>query len=532
MTVARRALLAALGTLPLTRLARGAVATAHRLTILHMNDFHSRHLPVDARALNCTADTAANACYGGAARMATALAAERAAAEADGRTVVLLDAGDQFQGSLFYTVFKGDAELAVMRVLGTEAMAVGNHEFDNGPANLARFVRAAPCPVLSANLDVSDDADLAGTIHPWTILRRGTLAIGVVGLTTTEALTSSSPGPHVRIGDPAAALARAAADCRAAGATLVVALSHLGVAIDVALAGSVPGVAVFVGGHSHTLLSSTEPLAAGPHPTVVEGAAGRALVVQASCFSRYTGRLDLDLSAAGEVLAFGGACRHVGLDTPEHPEVRAVVARFAAPLAEAARRPVGTSAHAYGVEGCRVMECALGDFVADALLASVAGADAALMNAGGIRTGLPEGTLTLGDVSQALPFGNTIATARLRGTDLRAAVAHGLSRLGGGAFPMIAGLRAEWTPLAAPDQRLRRLVLLRPDGTEAEIDPAATYTIVTNNFMRTGGDGYTMLRDGALSAYDNGPDLDFVVVEALAKRSPLAGGTDGRLAVH
>ena len=136
MTLTRRRLLAssltAAGTLPLTRLAHAQPGTPapHRLTILHMNDFHSRHEAVDGRALTCSADHAD--CFGGSARLATAIRAQRAAAEADGRTVLLLDAGDQFQGSLFFTAHRGMAELAVMHEVGTDAMAAGNHEFDMG----------------------------------------------------------------------------------------------------------------------------------------------------------------------------------------------------------------------------------------------------------------------------------------------------------------------------------------------------------------------------------------------------------------
>jgi len=153
------------------------------------------------------------------------------------------------------------------------------------------------------------------------------------------------------------------------------------------------------------------------------------------------------------------------------------------------------------------------------------------MNAGGIRTGLPAGTITGRDIAQALPFGNTVATARITGADLRAAVAHGLSRAGGGGFAMLAGLRVIWDPAAAPEARLISVVLRHADGTEASIDPAATYTLVTNNFVRTGGDGYTMLRDRALSAYDNGSNLDLVLIDALV-RAPHLGGTDGRLATR
>ena len=180
MTLTRRRLLAssfaAAGTLPLSRVAHGQVA--HRITVLHMNDFHSRHEAVDGRAMSCGASRAD--CFGGSARLATAIRAQRAAAEGDGRAVLLLDAGDQFQGSLFFTAHRGMAELAVMHELGTDAMAVGNHEFDMGPAVLGAFAAAARFPVLSANVDASDEPLLAGRLRPYAVLERAGLPVGLV----------------------------------------------------------------------------------------------------------------------------------------------------------------------------------------------------------------------------------------------------------------------------------------------------------------------------------------------------------------
>ena len=523
-TIPRRLFLGALGTLPLARLAEGAAA--HRLTILHMNDFHARHEPVDARALACAPDRPA--CFGGAAHLASAIAAERGAAEADGRQVLLVDAGDQFQGSLFYSAWRGDVELAVMHALGTEAMAVGNHEFDHGPANLARFVRAARFPVLSANTEAESDPDLRGLLQPHVMLDKGGLRIGLVGLTTQATAIGSSPGPHVHFGDPAAALARSAAALRDQGAMLVVALSHLGLDVDMTLAGRVAGLDVLVGGHTHTLLSDSEAGSAGPAHMAIAGSAGRAVVVQAGAYGRYLGRLDIDLGSDGTVLAYGGDCRHVGLALPEEPRVAAIVAHYAAQLEGVRRRVVGQAAAAIGNATCRVGECALGSFIADAMLATVHGAEVALMNAGGIRTGLPAGELTLGDVLTMLPFGNAVATLKLSGADLQAAIANGLARMGAGAFPQVAGVRITWNPLAAPEARLVALEV-GGDAGYAPIDPARMYRVVTNNFLRGGGDGYTMLRDRAVAPYDSGPGLDETVAAAIAAARPFAPRTHGRL---
>lgn len=523
MSIRRRVVLGMALAVPMARVARAAVA--HRLTILHMNDFHSRHEPVDAAALAC--EPGKPGCLGGAAHLATALAQARQAAEADGRGVLLLDAGDQFQGSLFYTAWHGEVELAVMHALGTEAMAVGNHEFDDGSATLARFVRAAGFPVLSANIDASADPDLSGLLRPWTLLDKDGLRIGVVGLTTTETPVGSSPGPHVRFAAPGPALAEAATAARAAGAKFVIALSHLGVDEDRALAGRVPGVDVFVGGHSHTLLSDSEPGAAGPAHQLLANGGGRALVTQAACFGRYVGRLDLDVAADGTLVAWGGDCRHVGLDLPPEPKVGAIVASYATRLDGVRRRIAGRTAAALPNDGCRIGECAFGDFVADAMLGSAHGAQVALMNAGGLRTGLPGGSVTLGDVMGALPFGNTVATLTLSGADLRAALAHGFLRAGKGAFPQVAGMRVGWRRGAA--EPVLSVEVREPDGRFVPLDLARHYLVVTNDFLRRGGDGYAVLRTAAIDPYDAGPPLDETVAAALAAASPLSPRVDGRI---
>jgi len=523
MTLSRRLFLGALGTLPLTRLAHGQAA--HRITILHMNDFHARHEPVDGRALSCQPDKAG--CFGGSPHLATAIATERRAAEGDGRAVLLVDAGDQFQGSLFFTAWKGEVELEVMHAIGTEAMALGNHEFDQGPGTLARFVRGARFPVLSANVEAEDDPDLRGLIRRHVMVEKGGLRIGLVAATTQQTATTSSPGPKVRFADPEPALASAAAAARAEGARLVLALSHLGVEVDRDFAGRVPGIDVFVGGHSHTLLSNTEPGALGPAHQAFRGPAGTAVVLQAAAYGRYLGRLDLDIAADGTVLAYGGDCRHIAPTLPPDPAVGAIVARYAAQLDMVRKRRVGEAPAAIPNATCRVGECALGSFIADAMLATVQGAEIALMNAGGIRTGLPAGELTLGDVLTMLPFGNAVATLRLTGADVQAAIANGLARMGAGAFPQVAGLRITWNPAAAPEARLLALEVATAGGY-APIDPARTYLVVTNNFLRTGGDGYAMLRDRAIDPYDSGPGLDETVADAIANHPTFAPRAEGR----
>ncbi len=254
-------------------------AAAFELTILHSNDVHGRLAPTLPFGSECTpAHKAENKCLGGAARMANAVAAVRA----EGGPVLLLDAGDQFQGTLFYTHYKGQAAVQVMNRLGYDAMAVGNHEFDDGPETLARFAAAAHFPLLAANMDVSADPTLAGKVAPWVVLNAGGEKIGVIGLITEETPSISSTGDHIRFVPLAGALRRAVAELEAEGIDKIVALGHVGYWRNIDLARTVAGADIIVGGHSHTYLLSDDSAAAGPYPTVARSPRSETvLIVQA-----------------------------------------------------------------------------------------------------------------------------------------------------------------------------------------------------------------------------------------------------------
>lgn len=526
MLLSRRFLLAAGLAAPFLRPARAQ--GAHRIRIVHVNDFHSRHEPV-ARATGA-ACRANDPCLGGAARLAGAIAQARQDAAATGRSVVAIDAGDQFMGSLFYTHHRGAAELAVMKAWGCEAMTLGNHEFDNGPEVLARFAAGADFPILAANIDATAEPLLAGRLRPWWETRRGGARIAVVGVITPDTPSLSSPGRNLRFTDPAAAVARAVAEIRATGPATVVVLSHLGIGADRRLAERVAGIDVIAGGHSHTLLSA-EPDAEAPTPLLVDGRDRTVRIVQTGAFGRFLGMLDLDLAADGRIVATGGACAPVGAAFAEDARVAAMVADFARPLEETRRRPVGSLPAALSNADCRRGECALGNLVTEAMLARIPGAEIAVTNGGGLRAGLPGGQVTYGDVLTVLPFGNTIAVMGLRGADVLAALEAGLSQGAGtaGRFPQVAGIRFTWDPTAPPGSRVRGVEVAQGTGF-APLDPARVYRVVTNDFMRRGGDGYLAFRDRALDPYDTGPVLDETVADAIAAGRAVAR-EDGRIAV-
>jgi 5'-nucleotidase len=296
----------------------------------------------------------------------------------------------------------------------------------------------------------------------------------------------------------------------------------------------VPGIAAVVGGHSHTLLSNTDPAARIRYPHPVTTGEGRVIpVVQAGSNNRHLGRLDLDLDAAGAVVAASGDSLPLPLADPGDAAMEALIAELALPLAALRARVIGTAAGHLLHEGCRRDECPLGNVIAEAMLAAArpGGAEVAIQNGGGIRSGIASGPITWGDVLSVLPFSNTLATMRLSGADLRAALEHGLSgaETAAGRFPQIAGLRLTWNPAAPPGARITMLSLVREDGRLEPIDDRRLYGVVTNNFLRAGGDGYAMFRDNAIDPYDQGKGLEDAVEAWLAGRGPVRPGRDGRL---
>lgn len=506
-----------------------AFAGALDLTILHTNDVHGRLAATPPFGSLCTAEhKAENKCLGGAARLAGAISAARA----EGGNVLLLDAGDQFQGTLFYTHYKGQAAAQVMNRLGYDAMAVGNHEFDDGPAALRRFAERIDFPLLAANMDVSAEPRLAGLVAPWTVFELDGERVGIIGLITEETPSISSPGPDVRFSGVAQALKGAVAALREKGIDKIIALGHVGYGRDMELARAIDGIDIIVGGHSHTYLSSEDPAAAGPYPTLVTAPGGQTvLIVQAFQWSRYLGRLDVSFDAAGQVRAWHGAPIRMDNKISEEIDVAALVATLNEPLHEIRNEVIGHSEIVLGNGNCRASECALGNMLADIMLwrTSAEGSEIAIANGGGIRAGLPAGAVTRGDVLQVLPFGNTLATFGLLGSDLLNVLEHGVARPGGGGFLQVAGLRYSWNASRPAGARLGRVAVRNRDGSYAPLDKARLYRVVSNNFLRRGGDGYDVLRDKAHDAYDFGPVLADAAVAYIGQHSPIAPGLEGRI---
>jgi 5'-nucleotidase / UDP-sugar diphosphatase len=514
----------------------------YTLTIIHTNDTHAHLQPITSSNSDCSAaDDAAGKCFGGLARRATVI--QRLRAEAPNS--ILVDAGDQFQGTLFYFKYKGDESKPFLNSMGYQALTLGNHEFDDGPANLGRFLNGLNAPMVSANVDVSKEPALAGLLKPYTVLQAGGEKIGVTGCTTTETRIDSSPGPNVMFNDIASSVAAQVAELQKQSINKIILLCHDGYAEDLALAAKVDGIDVIVGGHSHTYLSNNAPdkdsdKAYGPYPTVVKSPAGNpVLVVQAYAYSKYVGRLDVTFDAQGVPAKWNGKPVLLDASVPPDPKVAAAIADLEAPLLVLRKQVVGKTTVALDgtVASCRFGECTMGDLVADAMLWKMApeGVQIALVDGGSVRAGAPAGDITVGDVLTVLPFGNTIAEFGLRGADLLTALENGVSRAektdnsGTGRFPQVAGLRYVWNPNQPVGTRIVRAEVRAADGSYRAVDPNATYKIAALDFARQGGDDYAVFATKAINPYDFGPTVSDVVIEYLAKYSPITIAAEGRI---
>ncbi|WP_172296662.1 bifunctional UDP-sugar hydrolase/5'-nucleotidase [Pseudoruegeria sp. HB172150] len=505
-------------------LSAGMAAAEYKITILHTNDFHARFEPISKYDSGCSAeDNDAGECFGGSARLVTAM---EAAKERAGN-YLLVDGGDQFQGTLFYTYYKGKAAAEMMNKMGYDAMTVGNHEFDDGPEVLRGFTEAVEFPILMSNADISGEPLLTDAIQKSIVIEKDGEKIGLIGLTPQNTDELSSPGPNVIFTDPADAVAAEVEKLQADGINKIVVLSHSGLPVDMHVAEAVPDVDIIVGGHDNSLLSNTIEGAKGPYPVMV----GNTAIVQAYAYGKFLGELNVTFDDDGNIVEAMGEPILLDGTVEEDVTTKDRVAELAVPLDEIRNKVVAETADA--IEGsrdvCRAMECAMGNLVADAMLDRVKeqGIDFAIANGGGLRASIDAGEVTMGEVLTVLPFQNTLSTFQVTGETILAALENGVSEVeeGGGRFPQVAGMSFTFDLSKEPGSRVSDVMV----GGEP-LDPAKTYGAVSNNFVRNGGDGYKMFVD-AMNAYDFGPDLADVTAEYLAANAPYTPYTDGRIKI-
>ncbi|MCC6741143.1 MAG: bifunctional metallophosphatase/5'-nucleotidase [Planctomycetia bacterium] len=443
-------------------LAAGETVT---VTVLHTNDLHGALLPES----DAETSGARGPARGGAARLSTAIAAEREAAEREGRGVVLLDAGDCFHGTPEGNETKGEAVIAWMNLARYDAMALGNHDWAYGDGTLGALAGMAKFPFVTCTVTrVDPKATVAAIVEyakPWIVVRSGKLRVAVVGFTTAGTPDMNLP-EHVKDLDfgpdygPLGAfyLKRAKAE-----ADVVIALTHLGSMSDGKLAEKAPGYDLIVGGHDHREF---------PKGFEKNGT----LIVQAGCSGAWLGRVDLAYDTESRKVT-SRVARLIAIDeaVKEDPGAAELVKRY---VRAGMDQPAGATAGPV----VRGQENPMGLLVADGIRMA-ADTDAAFINSGGVRNGLPAGPVTRRDLYMVAPFEDTLVVYELTGADLRTLL-DGAFRDGRLEYP-VSGLEFAVDSKKPAGQRILGLKV----GGEP-FDPAKTYTVATTRFAanRLAGD--------------------------------------------
>ena len=483
------------------------------VTILHTNDLHAHP----------EATSIARIPYGGYARQATLIRKFKS----QDPNPILLNAGDTFQGTLYFNAYGGLADLAFMNQVGYNAACVGNHEFDNGPKQLGQFASLANFPVLAANLDLAAEPALKDMIGSTAVVKVNDIEVGIVGAVTPDLPNISSSGPTVKMRDLVSSVQAGVDELTKRGINKIVLLTHIGYNEDQQLAAQVKGVDVIVGGHSHSPLGTPAlpgwPAPKGPYPTIIKGPSGDPVyIVQGYEWGKVLGRLKVHFDAAGKVERVSDAGPIVIDESiPEEPIVKSMLAAFRKPIDALSNQPLGSASAEVVRTGGNPMANVITDAMVEA--AKKWSPQLALMNAGGVRGNFDAGEITYGEAISVQPFGNTLVVQEMTGAELKAVLEEGVPAKDktGGMFYPSAG--SSYTvdfnkPVGA------RVLDVIINGQP--LDPNGSYTVVVNNFSVGGGDSHFILRDLKGKRTETGlVDLEILIayIKAHSPISPSAG---------
>lgn len=497
----------------------------YNISFYHINDVHAHLDEFRSSGTDCTSPE--KGCYGGYARVKTVLDQTRPSHQDS----LFLNAGDECQGTLFYTFYKGEKIAETLNQLGFDAMTIGNHEFDGGDDLLGDFLQNLTFPIVSANI-VSDNEKLNKTIKPYHIFEEYELA--VIGVTTESTASISRPGDGTKFLNAVEAVQNTVDLIKSTtNITRIVALTHIGYEEDQRLAKETTGIHLIMGGHSHTKLSNDTD-AEGPYPTIVENKDGEEVfVVTAWRWGQFLGYIDVTFDSEGKILEYHGAPIHLTNTTKQDAALQAQIKEWRAPFEAFASQVVGETKVELDQLRCQGQECLLGDFMADAMVAYRRNGNAkpsfALINGGGLRATIDEGNITRGEVLTAFPFGNAITELTMSGADVRKLLegcVSGTNQFNGkklGSFLQIsADLRIEYNPNNAPGSMLISATV----GGE-NLDDSAKYTIVTLDYLAGGGDNYFEVQDSVISL----DTQDEVLIMYIQGQTPINIALDERIKV-
>lgn len=432
------------------------------LVILHTNDTHSQIDPNDYG-------------LGGILRRKAAIDSVRAAET----NVMLIDAGDAVQGTLYFSLFKGDVESQLMNELGYDIQILGNHEFDNGMESLAEQLKKSKADLLSTNYDFNS-TPLAGLFRPYLIKEIEGRKIAFIALNLDpEGMIAPANTEGLKFLDICKAANSTAWHLKHnEGVDMVVAVTHIGYTkghgiTDTDLIATSEDIDIIIGGHSHTLIEPGN--SKSPAWRIPNSVGDSVLVAQTPKGGVYLGEIDIDLTT------LQSKSRLIRIDERFDENIDSDAEQLILPYRHSIDSiqslKIGTAKQEFSTDKPGLVNL-VSDFVAD-VGSHIAGkkVDLAIMNKGGIRCGLQKGPITKGRIMMMLPFDNRIRILEIKGCDLLEAFDVMASRGGDG---ISSDVKVKIDPL---NNKCESVII-----DSQPIDPDKIYTIATIDYLANGGD--------------------------------------------
>jgi 5'-nucleotidase len=527
--------------------------TPVQVKILHMNDSHS-HIEGDTETLEFDG-VETDVTMGGMARAAALIDSLR------DENTLLLHAGDTVQGTLYYTLFDGEADADVLNAMDFDAIAIGNHEFDDGDDFLSSYIDIVDAPFISANAIPTMGNTLYGKFDPYIIKTVNDQKIGIIGLTIAgKTKDSSSPSDEITFLDETTALQNTVNELKNLGVQKIVVLSHYGYTNVQAMAAQVTDIDVIVDGDSHTLLGDFAYVglaSSGDYPTMALNADGDDVcIVQAWEYGKAVGELNVTFDGDAVESCSGDAHLIISDDFEQDDatslaraavsdDVRASILAIISGNGNIAVIPdadvdqsISTIVDTYSGQVDALSAEVIGEAAETIYLGRVPGkdynganlplgseiapivakafydlsnrADMCIQNAGGVRQTVNAGDITYGTAYTLLPFGNTLYEIEMYGSEIKQVLedsVEGIAQGGSdGGFPYSYALKYDVDATQAYGSRFSNLeVKDRTTGTWSALDDETMYVVVTNSYTASGKDGYTTF--GTVQA-ERGPGVD------------------------
>ncbi|XP_055533444.1 apyrase-like [Wyeomyia smithii] len=522
------------------------------LSIIHINDFHARFEEVDNSSVTCDSSDG-TACVGGYARMVTVVKELLAT-----RTNPLyLNAGDNFQGTLWYNLHGWNVTAEFLNMLPAHAMTLGNHEFDHGLSGVIPFMDAIKSPLLMVNVDSSDEPEF-GPFEKSMITEINGRKIGIIGVTLSNMLEFTAAGSTGKLifEDEVETVRAEAENLNAQGIDIIVVLSHCGIETDIKMAELCgPHIDIIVGGHSHTFMYTGDhdiPASAKyDYPLIVNQSESthQVLIVQAAAYTKLVGDISLFFDANGIIQSFDGKPIFLSPNVVPAPEIAAALVPWKESVDEVGSRRIGFTSVDLSKSNCGRAECNLGSFIADSMVAAFVQfkqpgqwtyAAIAVIATGGIRVNMPKGELNFKNLIEVLPFENFLTAVELRGDRLLGVLEYAVEKTNDGeefsAINMlqVSGLRVVYNVTNPVGQRVLSVEVLCSECMIPKYEPLDAlkyYQVVTNSFIAGGGDGFTIFPEFGRTKLTGPVDIS-AFEEYTKQRSPIVQGVDGRIKVY